>query len=382
MRTRAAVLHGPRQQWKVEEVEIDPPREHEVLVRSAYAGLCHSDEHIRSGDFVAPPEALSLAGAESMFPIIGGHEGSGLVTQVGPGVTSVAVGDQVGVSFVPSCGRCHSCVSGRQNLCDRGVLTLAGPMLSDQTWRHHLAGHNLHRMAQLGTFAEHLVVHEDSLVRVEPDVSLRAVTLVSCGVTTGFGSAANRGRVRPGETVVVVGCGGVGVGAIQGARVCGAATIVAVDPVELKRERSFEFGATHSVSSIEEALPLVANLTCGRMAEVVILTPGLLTGDILGPALNLTSKDGRLVCTAASPADQVDVKVSLLELTMFNKAILGSLFGSGNPRIMIPRLLDLYRKGVVKLDEMVTREYTLDEINDGYDDLAAGRNIRGVIRFT
>ena len=381
MRTRAAVLHGLNQPWVVENVDIGDPHASEVVVRMAYAGLCHSDDHIRTGDITAPAEALAMLGASSMFPMIGGHEGAGVVEAIGPGVTSVEVGDHVSVAFVPSCGHCHFCVTGRQHLCDLGAATLAGPMMSDGTWRHSLGGKNVNRMAQLGTFSEQIVVHQASLVKVDRDLPLRAVALVSCGVATGFGSATNRGAVQAGEVVVVIGCGGVGAGAIQGARIAGAGAVVAVDPVEFKREKAQVLGATHTASSTAEALGLVAELTRGRMADVAILTPGVLTGDLLGPALNLVSKDGRLVCTAVAPASQMDVKVSLFELAMYNKSILGSLFGSASPRSSIPRLLDLYRTGQLLLDEMVTREYTLDEINVGYDDLLQGRNIRGVIAF-
>ena len=232
-----------------------------------------------------------------------------------------------------------------------------------------------------GPFAEAFLVHHSSVVKVDPDLPLRAVALVSCGIATGFGSARNRAKVRAGEVVVVIGCGGVGSGAIQGARLSGARAIVAVDPVEFKREQAQKIGATHAAASMDEALALVAELTRGRMADAAIITVGVLGGDLLPPALNIVSKDGRLVVTAVAPAHLMDVKVSLFELAMYNKAILGSLFGSASPRTEIPRLMALYRTGDLLLDELVTREYTLDEINVGYDDLEAGRNIRGVLRF-
>ena len=378
---RAAVLHGLHQPWKIEEVQLGALHPDEVLVRAAYAGLCHSDEHLRTGDITAPPEALAMLGASSMFPIIGGHEGAGVVESVGDNVREVGVGDHVSVSFVPACGHCSWCASGRQHLCDLGAATLAGPMMSDGTWRHRVNGEPVNRMAQLGTFAEAFLVHHSSVVKVDPDLPLRAVALVSCGIATGFGSARNRAQVRAGEVVVVIGCGGVGSGAIQGARLSGARAIVAVDPVEFKREQAQKIGATHTAASMDEALALVGELTRGRMADAAIITVGVLGGDLLSPALNIVSKDGRLVVTSVAPAHQMDVKVSLFELAMYNKAILGSLFGSASPRTEIPRLMELYRTGDLLLDELVTREYTLDEINVGYDDLEAGRNIRGVLRF-
>ena len=245
---RAAVCTGLNEPWKTEEIEIDPPGNREVRVKMVWSGMCHSDEHLRTGDISQPPEVLEMIGVKSMFPVVGGHEGSGIVTEVGTNVTQVAVGDHVAVSFIPSCGTCHWCASGRQNLCDLGMMTLAGGMISDGTYRYHLAGENLNRMAQLGTFADEMVVHENSLVRINPWDNMKAAALISCGISTGFGSAVDRAKVKPGETVVVVGCGGVGSGAIQGARIAGARHIIAVDPVPFKLEKAKEVGATHTAA--------------------------------------------------------------------------------------------------------------------------------------
>jgi alcohol dehydrogenase len=172
--TRASVLTGVHQAWTTEMVDIAQPHAREVRVQTAWAGLCHSDEHLRHGDMDLPDEVLQLMNLESLFPIVGGHEGSGIVTEVGPGVTQVSEGDHVAMSFVPSCGTCFWCASGRQNLCDLSMYTLGGPMISDGTYRYHLDGRPLNRMAQLGTFANELVVHENSLVRIDPwhDLSL------------------------------------------------------------------------------------------------------------------------------------------------------------------------------------------------------------------
>ncbi len=379
--TRAAVCSGLHEPWKVEEVDIDPPHAHEVRVKMSYAGMCHSDEHLRTGDMAAPPELLDLLGLESMFPCIGGHEGSGVVVEVGEGVERVAVGDHVAASFIPSCGTCFWCSTGRQNLCDLGMFTLLGPMISDGTWRHHLDGKPVNRMTQLGTFAEEMVVNEFSLVKISESASLRAAALISCGIATGYGSAVERAKVRPGEVVVVIGAGGVGSGAIQGARLAGARAIVAVDPVPFKTESTLAIGATHTASSIIEANLMLPELTEGRMADVVILTPGVLTGDLLGPACGLASKDGRIVVTAIAPFFQKEVRLSLFNMAMYNQAILGTVFGSASPRVQIPNLLRLYEKGDLKIDELITREYALDEVQTGYDDLAAGVNIRGVVAF-
>ncbi len=381
MKTRAAVCSGLHEPWKIEEVEVADPGPHEVVVQMAYAGMCHSDEHLRTGDISAAPEVLGVFGVDSMFPIIGGHEGAGVVTRVGPGVDTLAEGDHVAMSFIPACGHCFWCASGRQYLCDLGMSTLAGPMMSDGQWRHHLGEQRLNRMTQLGTFSEQLLANEASLVKIDPGASLKAAALISCGISTGFGSAVDRAKVKPGETVVVVGCGGVGSGAIQGARLAGARQIVAVDPLPFKVERAKEIGATHGAASIMEAAFLLPELTEGRMADVVILTPGVLTGDLVGPAVQLSSKDGRVVATAIAPFNQEQVSLNLFNFAMFNQALLGTVFGSCSPRVQIPNLLRLYQAGLLEIDRLITNEYTLDEVQNGYDDLAAGTNIRGVVKF-
>ena len=381
MKIRAAVCSGLHEPWKVEEIDVDPPRTHEVRVKMAYAGMCHSDEHLRTGDISAPPALLEMIGIPSLFPCVGGHEGAGVVVEVGPDVEMVAEGDHVAVSFVPSCGVCFWCASGRQHLCDFSMYTLAGPMISDGTWRYHLGDQPLNRMTQLGTFAEEMVVHETSLVKIDPEASLRAAALISCGVSTGYGSAVERAKVRPGEVVVVIGAGGVGSGAIQGARIAGARIVMAVDPIPFKTDSALAIGATHTAPSILDAHMALPALTEGRMADVVILTPGVLTGDLLGPAAAMASKDGRIVVTAIAPYAQKQVTLSLFNTAMFNQAILGTVFGSASPRVQIPNLLRLYAKGDLLIDEMITHEYTLDEVQAGYDDLEAGINIRGVVRF-
>ena len=379
VKCRAAVIHGAGQDWSVEEIEVDPPRAGEVLVRWTHAGLCHSDEHLLTGDFVPPPEQLAMMGTDTIFPMVGGHEGSGVVAEVGPGVTSVAVGDHVSASFVPSCGRCRFCVTGRQNLCDSGAGTFLPGMITDGTSRHRSGSGELRLMAKLGTFSEYSCVAESQVIRVDPDLPLDVVSLVSCGVATGWGSATNRGDVRPGDTVVVVGIGGIGINAVQGAAMAGAKRVVAVDPVEFKREQAMEFGATHTYSSMAEALPAVAELTMGQMAEVVIMTPGVLYGDLMALGTKLAGKGGTIVATAVAPLAQTSADINLSEITLWNKEIKGTIFGSLNPRFDIPNLLSMYQAGTLKLDELITRRYPLSDINVGYQDMRDGKNLRGVV---
>jgi S-(hydroxymethyl)glutathione dehydrogenase/alcohol dehydrogenase len=383
MKTRAAVLHGIGQEWSVEEIEMDPPGPGEVLVKTAYAGLCHSDEHLVTGDMVPPQELLDMLPTKSIFPMIGGHEGSGVVVEVGPNVTKVAPGDHVSCSFVPACGTCRPCAEGKQNLCDLGARTFGGGMVTDGTYRVHTSdGTDLGTLAKLGTFAEHMLLADSSVIKVEPDLPLDVVCLVSCGVATGYGSAVNRAEVRAGDTVVVVGCGGIGSNAVQGAAAAGAANIIAVDPVPFKQEKAMEFGATHTANSMADAMGMVNDLTWGRMANSTILTPGVLYGDMIQQAMDLTGKGGTVVATAIAPMSQEDVKLDLARMTLSQKELRGTIFGSASPNARIPELLMLYRQGKLKLDELITRRYSLDEINQGYKDMNDGLNIRGVIEFS
>lgn len=380
MKCRAAVLRGLHQEWQIEELTVDPPKAGELIVQWKVAGLCHSDEHFVTGDMVPPAEMLEAAGMPPFFPIIAGHEGAGVVVEVGPGVKGVQVGDHVSASFIPSCGRCRYCSTGRQNLCDAGAGTTQNGMITDGTNRHWLGdGEPVKMMAKLGTFAEYSCVAEESVIKVDPDLPLDAVALVSCGVATGWGSATKRAEVRPGDTVVVVGVGGIGINAVQGAAAAGAKRVIAVDPVEFKREKAMELGATHTFASMEEAFPAVTELTWGQMADKVIMTPGVMYGDMMQLGTALAGKGGTIVVTAIAPITQTQSAVNLFELAMWNKEIKGTIFGSLNPRHDIPALLGLYREGQLKLDELITRRYTLDQINEGYDDMRNGNNIRGVI---
>lgn len=369
--TRAAVLWEVGDEWKIEEVTLDDPKAGDVLVKMAYAGMCHSDEHAVTGD-------LPLG-----LPVIGGHEGSGVVEAVGPGVTSVAPGDHVSMSFIPSCGRCKYCSTGRQYLCDEGAKLFDIGMMSDGREAHHLVktGQPVGRYAQVGTFSEHILVSENSLVKVDKDLPLDAVALVSCGVATGFGSATERAGTKPGDNVAVIGIGGIGINAVQGARVAGAKRVIAIDPVEFKREQAMQFGATHTYASIEEALLAVPDLTWGEMCDRVVLSPGTVHGDMIDPALNLTAKGGTLVVTGLAPMMESDAQMNLFMFAMMNKEVKGTVFGSTNPRAQIPNLLSMYREGELKLDELITRRYSLDDVNQGYVDMREGKNLRGVIEF-
>lgn len=382
MRSRAAILHDVGGPWSVEEFELDPPRAGEVLVEMAAAGLCHTDDHILTGDMSVPNEVMRSLGRTPMFPTIGGHEGSATVREIGSAVTDFAVGDHVVMSFVAVCGQCRWCASGMEYICDAGMGTMTPGMPTDGTFRHHTAdGRPLGHLAKIGAFAEHTVVSANSLVKIDPSLPLAPSALLSCAIPTGYGSVANRAGMRAGDTVVFVGAGGIGTGAIQGARINGAAHIVAVDPMEFKQKSARMFGATHSAATLPEALDLVSDLTYGVMADAVVVSPSLITAADVGNALKLTRKGGTCVLTGMTAQTTRSIKIDLQDFILMNKTLAGTIFGSCNARADIARLVRLYQTGQLQLDEMITRRYRLDDINDAYRDLHNGEIVRGIIDF-
>jgi NDMA-dependent alcohol dehydrogenase len=367
--TKAAVLWERRAPWSVETIELDPPRHDEVLVELHASGMCHSDDHIVSGDM---PFRL---------PCIGGHEGAGVIKEVGSSVSWLKPGDHVVFSFMASCGRCPSCSTGHQSLCDLGEKLYTGRQISDGTSRHHARGVDLATACLIGSFAHHTVVNEASCVRIDPGYPLDRACLLGCGFITGWGSAVYAADIRPGDAVVVAGVGGIGAAAIQGARLAGAKVIVAIEPVDSKKDVAMEFGATHVATSWEDAKEVVAEATWHRGADRFICAMGVGDGKLVKSALAMTAKRGRLVVTNIHPAAETSIDVSLMDLTLMEKQIVGTLYGSGNARADIPKLLELWSRGQVDLDKMVSKTYPLEGINEGYDDLRAGLNLRGVLTY-
>ncbi|GAA0251970.1 NDMA-dependent alcohol dehydrogenase [Cryptosporangium japonicum] len=366
MKTQAAVVYEPGKPIEIEEVELDRPRDGEVLIRYLYAGLCHSDVHIAHGDL------------EARLPMVLGHEGAGVIEEVGPGVTRVKPGDHVVCSFIPNCGVCRYCANGQQSICDLGATLLEGSLPGG---RFPITGRSgeYGAMCLLGTFSQYGVIHQSSVVKVDDDVPLDKAVLVGCGVPTGWGSAINTAEVKPGDTVVILGVGGIGINAVQASAFAGAKNVVAIDPLANKRAKAQELGATHVFASAGEALQTVSDLTHGQMADSAILTPGLLTTENVADGFNLVGKAGIVVLTALNKLDAVNIQLPGSIMTLFRKQLRGSLFGDCNPTTDIPRLLGLYRNGNLKLDEIVTRTYRLDEVNRGYEDLLNGENVRGVV---
>lgn len=369
METQAAVLREYGADWQVEDLSLDPPQQGEVLVELTASGLCHSDEHVRVGDL--PMEAL---------PAIGGHEGAGVVREVGPGVTKVREGDHVVLSFIPACGDCSWCASGHQNLCDKGAGINIG-LQQDGTARHHVGGQDARLMCMLGTFSPYTVVNQNSVVPIDDDIPLDKAALVGCGVTTGWGTAVHGAQVKPGDTVVVLGVGGVGANALQGAKIAGATQIVAVDPAPYNREMAMVFGATHTFASAAEAAAALPDMTRGRMAESAIITIDVVTATILADGMSLVGKLGKVCLTSLGSVLLRDIQLPVFELTAWQKQIVGCLFGNSNPRADIPKLLDLYRRGDLLLDELVTGTYRLDQVNEGYEAMRGHRTVRGLILF-
>lgn len=368
MKTQAAVLTGMERPFEILELELDPPRQGEVLIRFVAAGLCHSDLHMTDGDLPA------------RYPIVGGHEGSGVIEAVGPGVTKVKPGDHVVCSFIPSCGTCRYCATGHQSVCDLGAGILDGA-LTDGTYRFHHDGTDVGGVCMLGTFSERATISEHSVVKVDSWIPLEKAVLVGCGVPTGWGSAVNSGGVRPGDTVVIYGIGGIGINAVQGAVHAGAKYVVVVDPVAFKRDTALKFGATHAFADAAQAQVAVTELTWGQGAETAIVTVGVVDEDVVSAAIGVVGKLGTVVVTGLAHPEKLTVHWSGMDLVTYEKTIKGSLFGSANPQYDIVRLLRLYDAGQLKLDELITTTYRLDQVNEGYQDMRDGKNIRGVILF-
>jgi NDMA-dependent alcohol dehydrogenase len=367
MKIRAAIMRVVPGKWEVAELDMDEPRQDELVIRMVASGLCHSDDHVATGDL---PTAI--------LPMAGGHEGAGVVHKVGPNTPDWEVGDHVVLSFLPGCGRCTMCARGQQNLCDRGAGTMSGLRFDGQP-RFTLDGQPVGQMAGVATFANYSLVHVDSAVKVAKDIPLEKACLTGCGVGTGWGSAVNSAQVRPGDTVIVMGIGGIGINAVQGAAHAGAMNLIACDPLPFKREKAQEMGATHAVASIEEAAELARSLTNGQGADATIVTVGVIKGEHVAEAFSSIRKGGTVVVTAVGKFGEVGIPVALSEMTLYQKRIQGSLFGASSPSKDIPMQLALYQAGKLKLDELVTRTYRLDEINQGYADMHAGLNLRGVI---
>ena len=362
---RAAVLRAPGEPLSLEELELAPPGPGEVLVRLKASGVCHSDWNVVSG---ATPNPL---------PVVLGHEGAGVVEALGEGVTAVAEGDHVVLSWLPSCGHCFYCVQGRPVLCEWSTPAMLAGTMPDGTTRLATNGSAVYHYSFLSTFAERCVVPEASCIPVRRDVPLEIAALVGCAVMTGVGAAINRARVEPGSVVAVFGCGGVGLSAVLGSRLAGAGAIVAVDPVPFKRDLARELGASDALDPAEGDVPLrVRELTGGRGADYAFETAG--APGLVASAFDTVRPGGMVVAVGIPPAD-AEVRIPGPRLPREEKIVTGSLYGSCKPHVDMPLVLDLYMAGRLDLDRLVTRTYALDEINDAFAAMNAGEVARGVL---
>ena len=370
MKTKGALLWELNSPFRVDEIEIGDPVADEVQIRMHAAGMCHSDYHLTTG---ATPIGL---------PALGGHEGAGVVTKVGKNVTGIEEGDHVILAFIPACGSCPPCMKGFRSLCDRGAVLLGGKSIADGTNRIHTAGgKEVAAMNLLGTFAPYMTVHKDSVVKIDKDIPFESAAIMGCAVPTGFGSATNVAQVQPGESVAIVGVGGIGMSALQGAVISGAKHVIAIDPNPWKREQALKFGATHVYPSMAEAIAPMIDLTWGLMADKVIIAVGEMKGEYIEEAMILTAKTGTCVVTGMGSMMDADVKMNLFLFTMLQKTLKGNIFGGGSSHIETPRLVALYKSGLLNIDDMITRTYKLEDINQGYQDMLDGNNIRGVVTF-
>lgn len=369
MKITAAVLFEPHKPFEIIELDMDGPGPGEVLIKYVAAGLCHSDLHLLDGDL--PPR----------FPIVGGHEGSGIIEEVGPGVTKVKPGDHVVCSFIPNCGTCRYCSTGRQSLCDMGATILEGSMTDGSFRRRDSKGTEFGAMCMLGTFADRATISQHSVVKVDDWLPLEIAVLVGCGVPSGWGTAVYAGGVRAGDSVIIYGIGGLGINAVQGAVHSGAKHVIVVDPLEFKRNQALKFGATHAFADYTSAQEKLTELTWGQGADQALILVGTVDEEVVQAATAAIGKGGTVVITGLADPSALTVHVSGTDLTLNEKTIKGTLFGSANPQYDIVRLLRLYDAGQLKLDELITTTYSLEQVNEGYQDLRDGKNMRGVIHF-
>jgi NDMA-dependent alcohol dehydrogenase len=369
MHSLAALFREVGAPLSVELIALDPSAPTEVLVRIAAVGLCRTDYHVMRGERRV-----------AMQPMVLGHEAAGVVEEIGAAVVGIKPGDHVILTFIPGCGICRWCRQGLHHLCAEGPRITRGPQLDGTYRRRDGKGVAVGAFCMVGAFAERTVVDQASVVVIDKDIPLDLASLVACGVPAGVGAARHRARVKPGESVLVVGCGGDGMNVIQGAKLCGASKIIAADIVPAKLTWARDFGATHGLDAQgEELTRAVLELTDGigvSHAFVCIDPPSTLL-----PAFRATAKAGNVVVTALTPDTVTEMKIPPLELFVTQKAIMGAVYGFASPRVQIPELLALYRTGALKLRELITQTYRLDEINSGYADLEAGKNLRGVLVF-
>ncbi len=367
MKTRAAIVYELNQPVVVEDIEVDPPKQGEVLVKMVASGVCHSDLSVITGTILNPR------------PIVLGHEGAGIIAEVGAGVTSVKPGDPVMLTFVTPCGRCSYCTVGQPNLCATHWGAQPRGALFDGTCRYHKAEQSFYQMARVGTMSEYAVVSENAVIPVSQDTPLDKAALIGCGVTTGVGAVMRTAEVEAGSNVAIIGAGGVGLNVVQGAVLVGAAKIIVVDIVPRKLAFARQFGATHTVdASKEDAVEKVRELTDQEGVHYAFEVIG--NPRTIEQAFHMLRMGGTAVIVGIAPSD-ANISIPAALFPYGERRLVGSMYGSARMRVDMLRLLDLYRTGKLKLDELITKTYTLDQVNEAFADMEAGMNIRGVILY-
>jgi len=363
--TKAAVLYGANERLRVEEVTIDDPQAYEVRVKLVATGLCHSDLHVLR------------AAVPSPFPIVLGHEGAGIVEKVGKGVTSVKTGDHVVLPVIFTCGKCRYCVEGQPALCAEVLPAHLMGTLPGGGKRLHKGNEDLHVFYSQGSFAEYVVVHERSAVKVRDDVPLEIACLFSCGVTTGLGSVINRAGLRSGESIAIYGCGGVGLSCIMGARLAGAGKIIAIDILEKKLEMAEEMGADFLVNAAREDPQQKVMQITGGGADYAIESVGNVK--IMAQAFGSIHSAGTCVLVGAAP--MLDILGLFPYEFLLGKTLKGSLLGNVRTSIDVPQYVDMYMDGKIPVQKLISRYYSLQQINEAIDAVEKGEVLRSVIRF-
>ena len=367
MRTTAAVLREFNTPLVVEEVELAPPRANEVRLEMVSSGVCHSDLFLAKGGFPAN------------LPIICGHEGAGIVAEVGPAVSRAAVGDHAVLSWVAPCGMCSFCSSGSPALCETTIGPSYAGRLRDGTtrFRDH-EGNTISHHLMISSFSRDVVVPESAVIPVPADVPLEPLAVVGCAVATGMGAAVNTAGVQLGDTVAVIGCGGVGLNAIQGANLRGASRVIGVDVSEEKLEAARRFGATDTIdASSEDTVEVLKATTGGAGVDVAVEAIG--NPETVTAAVKSLRRGGTAVQVGIGPwGAELSIDMSLL---LDERKLLGCYYGSLRPAYDIPRYIDLYRAGRLLIDELITAEIEQDEINDAFELLEQGRGIRSLVRY-
>jgi S-(hydroxymethyl)glutathione dehydrogenase/alcohol dehydrogenase len=356
---KAAVLYEPKTPLKIEQFDLPETGPDQVLVRLVASGVCHSDWHVAKGDWPHIP-----------IPTILGHEGAGVVEEVGDAVGSIKVGDHVILTWKLSCGVCEMCQQGYPNLCERPPDTRYLPRL-------HGRPETMNKMVGLGTFGTYTVVPQEAAIPIDKAMPLEQASLLGCGVMTGVGAVINTARVQPGRSVAVFGCGGVGLNVIQGAALAGAEPIIAVDILDNKLELAKLFGATHTINSgHEDPVERIREITGGLGAHYAFEAIGLVSQPFVQSIL-CTRKRGVTIYVGHAPFNTpVELDARML---MHEKMVMGSYYGTARPHIDFPRLIKLYQSGKLKLDELVTRRYPLEQVNEAFEALARGEVARSVL---